>query len=124
MHRILPGLGIGGKYFADFSDTDAPALGLAQALATASWTFLPPARISTTDFGPRGICLLRSMMAPSSLTPTTALPSRWMVHRRMLLSPELGMRERAGPHHRARPGRGQAGSAGILPAHDPALRQA
>ena len=52
MHRILPGLGIGGRYLADFSDTVAPFLGLAQALATAAWTFLPPARISTTDFGP------------------------------------------------------------------------
>src|SRR5262245_473939 len=108
MHRILPGLGIGGRYFADFSDTAAPALGLAQALATASWTFLPPARISTTDLGPRGICLLRSMILPSSLTPTTALPSRWMVHRRMFLSPEARMRERAGPHHRAPSGCGQA----------------
>src|SRR5436190_12857349 len=84
MHRILPGLGIGGRYLADFADTVAPALGLAQALATSAWTFLPPARISTTDFGPRGICLLRSMILPSSvLTPTTALPPLEMVQRRM-----------------------------------------
>jgi hypothetical protein len=33
MHRILPGLGIGGRYLADFSETVAPALGLAQLLA-------------------------------------------------------------------------------------------
>src|SRR5262245_35664241 len=108
MQRILPGAGIGERYLADFSDTVAPALGLAQALATTSCTFLPPARISTTDFGPRGICLLRSMILPSSLTPTTALPSRWMVQRRMFLSPELRLRERAGAHLRAPPAQGQA----------------
>ena len=84
MHRILPGLGIGGRYLADFADTVAPALGLAQALATSAWTFLPPARISTTDFGPRGICLLRSMILPSPfLTPTTALPPFMMVQSRI-----------------------------------------
>src|ERR1044071_3082570 len=84
MHRILPGLGIGQRYLADFADTVAPALGLAQALATSAWTFLPPARISTTDFGPRGICLLRSMILPSSfLTPTTALPPFMMVQSRI-----------------------------------------
>src|SRR5215475_13551664 len=84
MHRILPGLGIGGMYLADFSDTVAPFLGLAQALSTACWTFLPPARISTTDFGPRGICLLRSTTLPSpSFTPTAGLPPLRMVQRRM-----------------------------------------
>src|SRR5262252_10080019 len=84
MHRILPGLGIGDRYLADFSDTVAPALGLAQALSTACWSFLPPARISTTDFGPRGICLLRSITLPSpNLTPTAALPPLLMVQRRM-----------------------------------------
>src|SRR5882757_11410477 len=84
MHRILPGLGIGGRYLADFADTVAPALGLAQALATSAWSFLPPARISTTVLGPRGICLLRSMILPSSfLTPTTALPPLMMVQSRI-----------------------------------------
>src|SRR5262245_9935658 len=84
MHRILPGLGMGGRYLADFSDTVAPALSLAQALATAACSFLPPARISTTDFGPRGICLLRSMTLPSPiLTPTAGLPPLRMVQRRM-----------------------------------------
>src|SRR5882672_6141386 len=88
MHRILPGLGIGGRYLADFSDTVAPALGLAQALATSAWTFLPPARISTTDLGPRGICLDRSMILPSSvLTPTTAFPPLEMVQRRIEFPP-------------------------------------
>src|SRR5690348_3285099 len=85
MQRTLPGLGIGQRYLADFADTVAPALGLAQALATSAWTFLPPARISTTDFGPRGICLLRSMILPSSVfTPTTALPPFWMVQSRIV----------------------------------------
>src|SRR4051812_38443369 len=93
MHRILPGLGIGERYLADFSDTVAPALGLAQALATAAWSFLPPARISTIDFGPRGICLLRSTILPSPiLTPTAALPPLMIVQRRMVfplgISPE------------------------------------
>src|ERR1700754_3817266 len=84
MHRILPGLGIGQRYLADFADTVAPALGLAQALATSAWTFLPPARISTTDLGPRGICLLRSMILPSSLLmPTTAFPPFRMVQSRI-----------------------------------------
>src|SRR5262245_7984806 len=87
MHRILPGLGIGGRYLADFSDTVAPALGLAQAFTTAACTFLPPARISTTDFGPRGICLLRSTIVPFSLTPTAGLPPLRMVHRRMVFPP-------------------------------------
>src|SRR5437660_10935338 len=88
MHRILPGLGIGGRYLADFSDTVAPFLGLAQALSTACWTFLPPARISTTDFGPRGICLLRSTTLPSpNFTPTAGLPPLMMVQRRMLFPP-------------------------------------
>src|SRR5271170_7848032 len=88
MHRILPGLGIGGRYLADFSDTVAPALGLAQALATSAWTFLPPARISTTDFGPRGICLERSMTLPSPiLTPTAGLPPLMIVQSRMLFPP-------------------------------------
>ena len=74
----LAGAGIGHRYLADFSDTVAPALGLAQALATSAWTFLPPARISTTDFGPRGICLLRSMTLPSPiLTPTDRLCRRY-----------------------------------------------
>src|SRR5215470_4649432 len=90
MHRILPGLGIGGRYLADFSDTVAPALGLAQALATSACTFLPPARISTTDFGPRGICLLRSMILPSSvLMPTTALPPFMMVQSRIDSPPKI-----------------------------------
>src|SRR5213075_2160596 len=90
MHRILPGLGIGHRYLADFADTVAPALGLAQALATSAWTFLPPARISTTDFGPRGICLLRSMILPSSvLTPTTALPPFMMVQSRIKSLPNV-----------------------------------
>src|SRR5882762_5295718 len=85
MHRILPGLGIGGRYLADFSDTVAPALGLAQALATSAWTFLPPARISTTDFGPRGICLERSTTLPLPiLTPTADLPPLMIVQRRIL----------------------------------------
>src|SRR5712675_690711 len=85
MHRILPGLGIGGRYLADFSDTVAPALGFAQALATAAWTFLPPARISTTDFGPRGICLERSTILPLPiLTPTAGLPPLMIVQRRIL----------------------------------------
>src|SRR6185503_8185873 len=84
MQRILPGFGIGQRYLADFADTVAPALSLVQALATSAWTFLPPARISTTDFGPRGICLLRSMILPSSvLTPTTALPPFMMVQSRI-----------------------------------------
>src|SRR6476469_9568518 len=88
MHRILPGVGIGGRYLADFSDTVAPALGLAQALATAAWSFLPPARISTTDLGPRGICLLRSTILPSpNLTPTAALPPLMIVQRRMVVPP-------------------------------------
>src|SRR5512132_2990581 len=88
MHRILPGLGIGGRYLADFSDTVAPALTLAQALATSAWSFLPPARISTTDFGPRGICLLRSITLPSPIfTPTTGFPPLLMVHRRMMFPP-------------------------------------
>src|SRR6185369_17773263 len=86
MQRILPGAGIGARYLADFSDTVAPALGLAQAFRTAACSFLPPARISTTDFGPRGICLLRSMTLPSpNLTPTAAFPPLLMVHRRMLV---------------------------------------
>src|SRR5258708_13206759 len=85
MHRILPGLGIGGRYLADFSDTAAPALGLAQALATSAWTFLPPARISTTDFGPRGICLERSTILPLPiLTPTAGLPPLMIVQSRIL----------------------------------------
>src|SRR5215468_265840 len=84
MHRILPGLGIGGRYLADFSDTVAPALGLAQALATVACSFLPPARTSTTDFGPRGICLERSTTLPSPiLTPTAGLPPLRIVQRRM-----------------------------------------
>src|SRR5215469_14334777 len=88
MQMILPGAGIGHRYLADFSDTVAPALTLAQPFATSAWTFLPPARISTTDFGPRGICLLRSITLPSSvLTPTTALPPLLMVHRRMSFPP-------------------------------------
>src|SRR5215212_2558654 len=85
MHRILPGAGIGHRYLADFSDTEAPALGLAQALATSACSFLPPARISTTDFGPRGICLLRSITLPSPIfTPTAGFPPLLMVQRRML----------------------------------------
>src|SRR5471030_2598931 len=88
MHRILPGAGIGQRYLADFSDTVAPAFGLAQAFRTACWTFLPPARISMTDFGPRGICLERSMTLPSPiLTPTTGLPPLLMVQRRIELPP-------------------------------------
>src|SRR3979490_2840779 len=88
MHRILPGLGIGGRYLADFSDTVAPALGLAQALATSAWTFLPPATISTTHFAPRGICLERSTILPLPiLTPTAGLPPLTIVQRRILLPP-------------------------------------
>src|SRR5579872_6119418 len=88
MQMILPGLGIGERYLADFSDTVAPFLGLAQAFSTACWTFLPPARISTTDFGPRGICLLRSTTLPSpSFTPTAGLPPLRMVQRRIELPP-------------------------------------
>src|SRR6266481_5104460 len=88
MHRILPGLGIGGRYLADFSDTVTPFLGLAQALSTACCTFLPPTRISTTDLGPRGICLLRSTTLPSPiLTPTAGLPPLRMVQRRMNFPP-------------------------------------
>src|SRR6185503_17293315 len=88
MHRILPGLGIGGRYLADFSDTVAPAFGLAQALATAACSFLPPARISTTDLGPRGICLLRSITLPSPIfTPTAGFPPLLMVQRRMMFPP-------------------------------------
>src|SRR5437899_5341785 len=89
MHRILPGLGIGARYLADFSDTVAVGLGLAQAFATSAWTFLPPARISTTDFGPRGICLERSMILPLPvLTPTTGFPPLTIVQRR-ICSPSL-----------------------------------
>src|SRR5882757_7705830 len=96
MHRILPGAGIGHRYLADFSDTVAPALGLAQALATSAWTFLPPARISTTVFGPRGICLLRSMTLPSPiLTPTTGFPPLLIVQRR-ILAPLLKLLESCG----------------------------
>src|SRR5580704_6043890 len=85
MHRILPGFGIGGRYLADFSDTVAPALGLAHALATSAWTFLPPARISTTDLGPRGICLERSTILPLPiLIPTAGLPPLMIVQRRIL----------------------------------------
>src|SRR5215469_11352246 len=88
MQTILPGLGIGARYLADFSDTVAPFLGLAQAFSTACCTFLPPARISTTDFGPRGICLLRSTILPSSIfTPTAGLPPLRMVQRRIELPP-------------------------------------
>src|SRR6185312_12139549 len=84
MQRILPGAGIGDRYLADFSDTVAPALGLAQAFSTACWTFLPPARISTTDFGPRGICLLRSTTLPSpNFTPTAGFPPLTIVQRRI-----------------------------------------
>src|SRR6185437_11812475 len=84
MQMIFPGAGIGHRYLADLSDTVAPALTLAQALATSAWSFLPPARISTTDFGPRGICLLRSITLPSPIfTPTAGLPPLLMVHRRM-----------------------------------------
>src|SRR5262245_15284877 len=97
MHRILPGLGIGARYLADFSDTVAPAFGLAQAFRTAACSFLPPARISTTDFGPRGICLLRSTILPSpSLTPTAGFPPLLMVHRRMLVPPYEHRQNRAG----------------------------
>src|SRR5476649_122568 len=89
MHRILPGAGIGHRYLADFSDTVAPAFGLAQAFSTACWSFLPPARISITDFGPRGTCLLRLTILPSSiLTPTAGLPPLTMVHRRIEFPPE------------------------------------
>src|SRR6266403_2083013 len=96
MHRILPGLGIGGRYLADFSDTVAPALGLAQALATSAWTFLPPARISTTDFGPRGICLERSMILPLPvLTPTAGLPPLTIVQRRIVFPPSTNLIERS-----------------------------
>src|SRR6478752_8906201 len=88
MQMILPGAGIGQRYLADFSDTVAPALGLAQAFTTSACSFLPPARISTTDFGPRGICLLRSMTLPSPIfTPTAGLPPLLMVQRRMLFPP-------------------------------------
>src|SRR6185437_912998 len=91
MRTILPGAGIGHRYLADFSDTVAPALTLAQALATSAWSFLPPARISTTDFGPRGICLLRSITLPSPIfTPTTGFPPLLMVHRRMMFPPFEG----------------------------------
>src|SRR4051794_30828452 len=93
MHRILPGLGIGDRYLADFSETVAPALGLAQAFATSACSFLPPARISTTDFGPRGICLLRSMTLPSPIfTPTAGLPPLLMVQRRMLCPPRTTLK--------------------------------
>src|SRR5258708_23690614 len=85
MQRILPGAGMGARYLADFSDTVAPFFGLAQAFSTAFWTLLPPARISTTDFGPRGICLERSTILPSPiLTPTAGLPLLRMVQRRMV----------------------------------------
>ncbi len=95
MHRILPGAGIGHRYLADFSETVAPAFGLAQALATSAWSFLPPARISTTVFGPRGICLLRSMTLPSPiLTPTTGFPPLLIVQRR-ILAPLLKLFESA-----------------------------
>src|SRR5579862_8952550 len=88
MQMILPGAGIGHRYLADFSDTVAPALTLAQAFSTSAWTFLPPARISTTDFGPRGICLLRSMTLPSPIfTPTAGFPPLLMVQRRMMFPP-------------------------------------
>src|SRR4029079_2203637 len=108
---ILPGLGIGGRYLADFSDTVAPALGLAHAFSTACWTFLPPARISTTDFGPRGICLLRSMILPSPiLTPTAGFPPLLMVHRRMVFPPEKGPKSTAGQTSSV-PKRGQSRTA-------------
>src|SRR6476646_328239 len=88
MQMILPGAGIGHRYLADFSDTVAPALTLVQAFRTSAWSFLPPARISTTDFGPRGICLLRSITLPSSIfTPTAVLPPLLMVQRRMIFPP-------------------------------------
>src|SRR3982750_2617331 len=97
MQMILPGAGIGHRYLADFSDTVAPALGLAQALATAACSFLPPARISTTDFGPRGICLLRSITLPSPiLTPTAGFPPLLMVQRRMMFPPENAPKSNAG----------------------------
>src|SRR5436853_1453669 len=97
MHRILPGTGIGGRYLADFSDTVAPFLGLAQALSTADCTFLPPARISTTDLGPRGICLLRSTTLPSPiLTPTAGLPPLRIVQRRMNFPPPMIVEYRTG----------------------------
>src|SRR5580693_1779310 len=93
MHRILPGAGIGHRYLADFSDTVAPFLGLAHAFSTACWTFLPPARISTTDFGPRGICLERSTTLPSPiLTPTAGLPPLLMVQRRIEFPPQESSR--------------------------------
>src|SRR5882757_11055939 len=116
MHRILPGLGIGGRYLADFADTVAPALGLAQALAPSAWPFLPPARISTTDLGPRGICLDRSMILPSSvLTPTTALPPLEMVQRRMD-SPLKTTRSGRGVNSSVRHGRSSATrSARVIP---------
>src|SRR5262245_45763312 len=97
MHRILPGLGMGDRYLADFSDTVAPFLGLAQALSTACCAFLPPARISTTDLGPRGICLLRSTTLPSPiLTPTAGLPPLRMVQRRIELPPSKIVENRTG----------------------------
>src|SRR5258707_7910582 len=97
MHRILPGLGIGERYLADFSDTVTPFLGLAQALSTACCTFFPPARISTTDFGPRGICLLRSTTLPSPiLTPTAGFPPLRMVQRRIELPPFANRLDRTG----------------------------
>src|SRR5476649_744095 len=84
MQRILPGCGIGVRYLADFSETVAPFLGLAQAFSTAACSFRQPARISTTDLGPRGICLLRSTILPSPiLTPTAGLPPLMMVQRRI-----------------------------------------
>src|SRR6185503_18266958 len=107
MHRILPGLGIGGRYLADFSDTVAPALGLAQAFRTSACSFLPPASISTTDLGPRGICLLRSITLPSPiLTPTAGFPPLLMVQRRMMFPPEMAPKSKAGvnsslPHTRS-----------------------
>src|ERR1700744_1548222 len=85
MQMILPGAGIGQRYLADFSDTVAPALTLAQALSTACWSFLPPLRIAIPDFGPRGIGLLRSMTLPSPiLTPTAGLPPLTIVQRRIV----------------------------------------
>src|SRR6201990_2503739 len=88
MQMILPGAGIGQRYLADFSDTVAPGLTLAQAFSTSAWTFLPPATISPTDFGPRGICLLGSTALPSPIfTPTAGLPPLLMVHKRMSLPP-------------------------------------
>src|SRR3954464_8649142 len=97
MQMILPGAGIGHRYLADFSDTVAPALGLAQALATAACSFLPPARISTTDFGPRWLCLLRSITLPSPIfTPTTGFPPLLMVQRRMMFPPLKALDARCG----------------------------